>query len=77
MVYKVISEWEDENTHEVMLYKYNYNHDEMVKYWFLKNHNELQVLTFVCTTPQYKETYDLRDGLKKWWNYNKMEVNNK
>ncbi len=77
MVYKLISEWRSPNglEHEVRIYKYNYNHDEMVVY--LKTGSmDLKIKTHVLGEAQYEETYDLRDGAKKWWNYNTMTVKN-
>ena len=76
MVYKLISEWKSEDCHEVIIFKYNYNHEEMVKYWYHPKHNELRILTFVINEAQYTQKFDTRDGAKKWWNYNTMTVKN-
>ena len=75
MVYKLISEWKNENCHEIIIFKYNYNHEEMVKYWYHPKHSELRIMTFMCIEPKYTEKYDTRNGNRKWWNYNKMTVN--
>lgn len=73
MVYKLIYEWKKDRQHEISMYKYNYNHDEMVRY--NKEGNELMIRTFIAIDNKYEELYDLRDGIKKWWNYNTMKVN--
>ena len=76
MVYKLINEWKGNNDeHEITIYKYNYNHDEMVRYNKTQG-SVLTIKTLVATKFQYEETYDLRDGEKKWWNYNTMKVEN-
>ena len=76
MVYKLIREWKSPNglEHEMRIYKYNYNHDEMVIY-FKPDANELRINTHVLGDAQYKATYDLRNGVKKWWNYNTIKKN--
>ena len=76
MAYKIIKEWKskERDAQEITIYKYNYNHDEMVRY--TREGTELMVKTFVCAGNQYEELYDLRDGEKKWWNYNIMSVKN-
>ena len=75
MVYKVISEWRSKETdeHEVTIYKYNYSHDEVRRY--NKEGFELLIATQVFgNSKMFEECYDLRDGEKKWWNYNNMVV---
>ena len=75
MVYKLISDWRSPNglEHEVRIYKYNLNHDELVIY-FKTGSNELKINTHVLQGKHYEEIYDLRDGEKKWYNYNTMQV---
>ena len=75
MVYKLISEWRGkEGAHEITMYKYNLNHDEMVRYHC--QGTELLKQTYVAGGKTYEECYDLRDGEQKWWNYNTMKVEN-
>ena len=75
MVYKIISEWKSKTSdaHEITMYKYNLSHDEVRRY--NKEGFELLITTQVFGTSNiFEECYDLRDGAKKWWNYNKMVV---
>ena len=72
----MVSEWKSKETdaHEITVYKYNLSHDEVVRY--NKEGFELMKTTQVFGMPkQFEELYDLRDGEKKWWNYNIMTVN--
>jgi len=77
MVYKMIKEWksDERNAHEITIYKYNYTCDEMVRY--SKEGFELMIQTFVAGGKIYEELWDLRDGEKKWWNYNQNTLVNK
>ena len=76
MVYKLISEWKSEDVHEIVVCKYNYSHEEMVKYWYHPKHHELRKQTSIFGGRLYNEKYDTRSGAKKWWNYNSMVVKN-
>jgi len=65
MVYKLIFEWKstEREAHEITIYKFNYNHDEMVRY--TKEGNELIVQTFLAIENQYEVLYDLTNGVKR------------
>ena len=49
MVYKLINEWksDDGNTHEITVYKYNLNHDEMIRYCKSGAHQDIIKRTFI------------------------------
>ena len=71
MVYKIVKNWKsnDRDAHEITVYKYNYNHDEMVRY--SREGDDLSIRTFNVFGIQYPkiQTFDLRNGEKKWFQY--------
>jgi len=60
MVYKIVKEWEasDRDAQEITIYKYNYNHDEMVRYTREGEEHELTIWTLsniTCKTTSIVE----------------------
>ena len=62
MVYKIIDEYEREDLHELTIYKYNINHDEMYRYIVDKLRNELEIY---CMNAIYGKVQIATEGLKK------------
>ncbi len=46
MAYKIVKEWKQGSEHEITVYKYNYNKDEMVRYYKSDYVDAVEIRTF-------------------------------
>ncbi|GAG06240.1 unnamed protein product [marine sediment metagenome] len=75
MVYKIISEYRNDVIHEITMYKYNLNHDVMMRYVYEAEANTLDILTQTHGIESKCVSYDTRSGTKPWYQYgNKPEM---